>query len=60
MDEAGADPDITNNDGATALHTVAFLCWTEIVEALLDHGANRCLRDNFANTAAESVTARSV
>ncbi|MGD2217204.1 MAG: ankyrin repeat domain-containing protein, partial [Gemmatimonadales bacterium] len=40
---------------ATALHTAAFLCRTEIVEALLDKGANKYLRDNFGNTAAEAV-----
>ncbi len=55
--EAGADLNITNNDGGTALHTAAFLCRTEIGRALLDNGANKYLRDNFGNMALESVAA---
>ncbi len=55
--EGGADLNLTNNDGATALHTAAFLCWTEIVEALLDAGASKYLRDHFGNAAFESVGA---
>jgi ankyrin repeat protein len=55
--DAGAAMNITNSDGATALHAAAFLCRTDILKALLDKGANKYIRDNFGNTPLESVAA---
>ena len=55
--EAGADVNLTNNDGSTALHTAAFFCRTEIVEALLKNGANKFIKNNADSTPAESVAA---
>lgn len=55
MIEAGTDLNCTNNDGATALHTAAFLCRTEIVKLLLDNGADTLARNNVGATALESV-----
>lgn len=54
--EGGADLNVRNRDRATALHTAAFLCRTEIMAALLDAGANKYLRDDYGNTARESVS----
>lgn len=55
--DAGADVNITNNDGSTALHTAAFFCRTEIVKALLAKGADKNLKNNAGSTALESVLA---
>ncbi len=53
--DAGADLNIQNNDGSTALHTAAFFCNVEIVEALLDNGANKTLKNKNLATALEVV-----
>lgn len=55
--DAGADMNITNNDGSTALHVASFFCRTEIVEMLVSNGADKTMRNNFGATALESVSA---
>lgn len=55
--EAGADVDLTNNEGSTSLHTAAFFCSPEIVEALLANGADTSIRNNSGATAFETVSA---
>jgi len=54
---AGADLDHQNYQGSTALISAAFFCRTEIVEALLDNGADKTLRNNYGHTALESISA---
>ena len=46
---------LQNNEGSTPLHTAAFLCRTEIVRMLLDHGADKTLRNVYGSTPLESV-----
>ena len=46
---------LKNNEGSTALHSAAFLCRIEIVEALLKNGADKALKTNAGSTAYESV-----
>ncbi len=53
--KAGADLNLTNNEGSTPLHTAAFFCRTEIVEALLENGADKNVQNNAGSTAIESV-----
>ncbi|NQU86242.1 MAG: acyltransferase family protein, partial [Mariniphaga sp.] len=53
--EAGADINLTNNEGSTPLHTATFFCRTEIVKALLKNGADVTVRNNAGSTALESV-----
>ena len=38
--EGGADLDARNKDGATPLHAASFLCYPEIVQALVAKGAD--------------------
>ena len=52
---AGADINVTNNDGSTALHTSAFFCRPEIVKMLLDKGANKTIKNKYGSTPYESV-----
>ncbi|MBI1768350.1 MAG: ankyrin repeat domain-containing protein [Bacteroidetes bacterium] len=54
--DAGADINVTNNDGSTALHSSAFFCRLEIVKMLLDKGANKTVKNKYGSTAYESVT----
>ena len=54
--DAGADVNLTNNDGSTALHTSAFFCRPEIVKMLLDKGANKTIKNKYGSTPYESVT----
>lgn len=55
---AGSNLDVHNPEsGATALHTPAFLCHPEIVQALLAAGADKEVRNSAGATALESVQA---
>ena len=54
--EGGADINYKGNDGSTPLHTAAFFCRVEIVEALLSKGADKSLRNNCGSTALESIS----
>lgn len=54
--EAGADVNLKNNEGSTALHSAAFLCRLEIVEMLLENGADKGLLNNYGSTALQSVS----
>ncbi len=47
---------ILNNDGSTPLLTAAFLCRSKIVEALLDKGADKNIRNLSSKTALETVS----
>ena len=53
--DAGADINVTNNDGSTALHTSAFFCRPEIVKMLLDKKANKTIKNKYGSTPYESV-----
>jgi ankyrin repeat protein len=46
---------IKNNEGATPLHIAAFFCRTEIVEVLLDNGADKNARNGTGKNALETV-----
>ncbi|MFC4096745.1 ankyrin repeat domain-containing protein [Euzebyella saccharophila] len=53
--DAGADLEITNNDGSTALHVAAFFGRVEAVQLLLDAKADKTVKNNYGATARESV-----
>lgn len=53
--DAGADLDLTENNGSTALHMAALFCHTDIVKALLAAGANKDAANNYGATAHMSV-----
>jgi ankyrin repeat protein len=55
--DAGADLNIQNNDGSTALITAAFFCRPEIVKMLLAKTANKTIRNKYGQTAYETVLA---
>ena len=55
MIEGGADVNIQNNDGSTALHSAAFMGRIEIVKLLVNNGADLSLRNNTGSTAYETV-----
>ena len=54
--DAGADLGITNEEGSTPLHIAAFLCYPDIVKALLNGGADKEARNLAGRTALESVS----
>jgi len=53
--DAGADLNITNNEGSTAVHSAAFFCTTDILRMLLDAGADKSIRNKYGTTALESA-----
>ena len=55
--EAKVDLNLQNKDGNTALHTAAFLCHPEIVEALLKGGADKTIKSNVGATALDGAQA---
>ena len=55
--EAKADLNLQNKDGNTALHTAAFVCHPEIVEALLKAGADKAIKTNTGATALDGAQA---
>ena len=54
--EHGADVNLMNHEGSTALHTVAFFCRPELVSMLLEHGADTKLKNKYGRTPLESVS----
>lgn len=52
---AGADPNVRNRDGGTALHAAAFLGRVEIVSALLDKGADAQAKSGNGEIPADSA-----
>lgn len=54
--DAGADLNLKNNEGSTALHVAAFFCHIEIVQMLIDAKADKSIKNNFGATPMESVT----
>ena len=53
---AGADPNARDRDGATALHAAATMGHVEAARVLLEHGADRTLReDSWGGTAADGA-----
>lgn len=54
--EAGADLNLQNNDGSSALHVAAFFCRVESTQLLLDAGANKTLKNKWAATPLETIT----
>lgn len=54
--EAGADLDLKNKEGSTALHVAAFFGRTNIAEALVEKGADQTIKNNYGSTPLESVT----
>ncbi len=55
--KAGANLDLQNKDGNTALSTAAFLCHPEIVKALLEAGADKSIKSNAGTTALDGALA---
>lgn len=53
--EGGADLEVKNNEGGTALHIAAFFCREEIVKGLLAKGADRTARNSAGATPLDSV-----
>jgi len=53
--KAGADVNLTNNEGSTALHSAAFFCRKELVESLLKNGIDKNIKNNAGSIAIESV-----
>jgi ankyrin repeat protein len=53
--DAGADLELKNNDGGTALHNAAFFGRVEIVQMLIDANADKTAKNNFGATPRESV-----
>lgn len=54
--DAGANLNIQNNDGSTALHCAAFFCRPEIVKLLLDKKADKSIKNKYNATAYENVS----
>jgi len=48
--ECGANPNMRNFDGVTALHNAVFEKQIDIVKLLLEHGADPAIQDRFGNT----------
>lgn len=54
--KAGADLEIQNNDGSSALHVAAFFCRVEMVKMLVDANADQTKKNNYGSTALEIVS----
>jgi len=57
LDRPGADLDLRQEDGATALHIAAASGDLEIVRLLISHGADRSAEDRNGSTAMDIATA---
>jgi hypothetical protein len=53
---AGADLEIQNNDGSSALHVAAFFCRIEMVQMLVNEKVDQSMRNNFGTTALETIS----
>ena len=53
--EGGADPNLADENGKTALHYAAAFGKDEAVQILIEHGASIDLQDNNGNTALHSA-----
>ena len=53
--ENGADVNAADNRGCTALMRAAYIGYPELVRTLLDHGADKYIKDNEANMAIHYV-----
>ena len=54
--EAGADLEIQNNDGSSALHVAAFFCRVEMVQLLVDAKVDQSKKNNYGATALETIS----
>ena len=54
--EGGADLEIQNNDGSSALHVAAFFCRIEMVQLLVDAKVDQTKKNNFGATALEIIS----
>lgn len=54
----GADPNIRNYDGATALHFSVYEGQIEIAKLLIDNGADKTIQDSDGNTPVEIAKRR--
>lgn len=52
----GADPNVTDSDGCTALHWAADIGATEVARVLLEHGADVTLKNYNGKTAVDWCT----
>ena len=48
--EHGANPDLRNFDGVTALHNAVFEKQVDVVKLLIEHGADPGIQDRLGNT----------
>ena len=54
--DGGADLEIQNKDGSSALHVAAFFCRVEILQLLIDANVDRSKKNRFGATAFETVS----
>lgn len=54
--DRGAEMNLKNKEGSTALHVAAFFGQPEVVEVLLDKGADTGIRNNYGQTPLEIVS----
>ena len=55
--QAGANIDLQNANGGTSLHHACFFCNPNVVEILLENGADTDVKDRFGHTALSAMTA---
>jgi len=56
--DKGADPNAKSQSGSTPLHTVAFTGDRASLDLLLEHGADRAIKNNDGKTAKDIATER--
>ena len=55
--DAGANLNLTNNEGSTALLSASFFCYPEIVKMLLKAGADKSISNKYGQNAYQVVAA---